>query len=121
MGTILIIDDDSELGSMSKAMLEFDKHTVFLEVNPVKGIKTYRINYYKIDLVLLDVKMPQLSGKNVADTLYGINPNVKIVIISSYDEDQIKIKLGKTKIDGFIQKPYHKLTLLEQVRSALVN
>jgi len=116
---ILIIDDEEEIATMAQEILEAGNYTAFIELNPIMGIECYRRRRSEIGLVLLDMTMPEMSGKEVIDALRAIDPKVKIIISSGYSEDEVDKKIGRAKVSGFIQKPYHMKSLLSIVESVM--
>jgi two-component system, cell cycle sensor histidine kinase and response regulator CckA len=116
---ILVIDDEEDVASMTKDLLETGNFTVQIEVNPQRGIDFYKKHIHEIGLVLLDLTMPEMSGAEVARLLQEINPEVKIFIASGYSEQEIKKKVPTDKIEGFIQKPFPLDVLLEKVQNAM--
>jgi PAS domain S-box-containing protein len=116
---ILIIDDEEEIASMAQEMLHMGKHVGLIELNPVRGIETYKLHRHEITLVLLDMMMPEMSGTEVMEVLRKIDPEVKIIITSGYSHEEVLKKIGDTKVSAFIQKPYRLQPFLELIHSVL--
>ena len=104
---------------MAQEILEAGNYMAFIELNPIMGIECYRRRRSEIGLVLLDMTMPEMSGKEVIDALRAIDPKVKIIISSGYSEDEVDKKIGRAKVSGFIQKPYHMKSLISIVGSVM--
>jgi CheY-like chemotaxis protein len=117
--TVLVIDDESEVATMVKDLLEGENYPVITELNPIKGIELYKQHQSEIGVVLLDWTMPEMTGKEVAEALVAMNPNVKIVISTGYPAAEIKTKIDMTKMAGFLQKPYTLKSLLAVVQPLL--
>jgi two-component system, cell cycle sensor histidine kinase and response regulator CckA len=117
--TILVIDDEEDLASIAQEMLEAGKFKALIELNPLHGIEFYKQHQSEIGVVLLDLTMPEMPGKDVADALMTINPQVKIIISSGYSEQEMAKKIGNVKVTGFIQKPYRMESLLALMRKLL--
>ncbi len=117
--TVLVIDDEAEIATTAKEMLEAGTYATLVELSPLKGIEVYRQHRSEIGVVLLDQTMPEMSGKEVADALRAINPDVKIIITSGYSEEEVTSKLGTTRVAAFIQKPYRLQSLLSLVNSVM--
>ncbi len=117
--TILVIDDESDVAGMAQDILETEKYTVLVELNPIRGIELFKQHRSEIGVVLLDMTMPEMSGKEVVDALRAFDPDVKIIITSGYSEDEVTRKLGSTKATAFIQKPYRSQSLLSMVHGVI--
>lgn len=117
--TILVIDDEEDIATMAQEILETEKYTILVELNPILGVELFKKHHAEIDLVLLDLTMPQMSGKDVVVALQAIDPNIKIIITSGYSEGEVKIKLGASNVSGFMEKPFRMKKILAMVRSVL--
>jgi two-component system, cell cycle sensor histidine kinase and response regulator CckA len=117
--TILVIDDEPDVASMAREILEMNNLTVITEVNPLNGIEIYERHQKDIGLVLLDLTMPEMPGEKVAARLLEINPSVKIVISSGYSQSEVAKRIGSNLVAGFIQKPYHMNSLAKMIHSIL--
>jgi two-component system, cell cycle sensor histidine kinase and response regulator CckA len=118
--TVLVIDDEENIATMAREILESGHYTVLTELNPVLGIQLYKLRQSEIGVVLLDWTMPQMSGKDVIDALQEINPLVKIIISSGYAVEDIAKIIDMKKVAGFIKKPYSLQSLLTFVHSVLL-
>ena len=117
--TVLVIDDEEDVATMAQEMLKTQKHTALIVLNPILGIELYKQHQSQIDLVLLDLTMPEMSGKEVMDALLAINPSVKIIISSGYSAEEMINKIGTQKASAFIQKPYRMEALLTTVQRVI--
>jgi PAS domain S-box-containing protein len=114
--SILIIDDERDVASMAQEILETENYSVHVELSPVQGVEFYKDHCSEIDLVMLDLTMPEMSGKEVVEALHAIDPTVKVIITSGYSEEEVTKKIGVVKVLGFIQKPYRLEALLSLVQ-----
>jgi len=73
----------------------------------------------KIDIVLLDMIMPAMSGGKIFDTIKKINPDAKVLLISGYTLDNQVAKILNRGCDGFIQKPFSLNQLSGKIREIL--
>jgi two-component system, cell cycle sensor histidine kinase and response regulator CckA len=117
--TILVIDDEYEIATVAQEMLETAQYNVLIELNPLQGIEVFTRHKAEIGLVLLDMAMPEMSGKVVVERLQAIDPSIPIIISSGYSEDESMEKIGKAKVSGFIQKPYRLQALLTLVDTVI--
>ncbi|RLA88025.1 MAG: hypothetical protein DRG20_06715 [Deltaproteobacteria bacterium] len=104
-GTILVIDDEEVVRDVLKDMLESIGYNVLTAENGKKGLNIYKSNI-DIDLVILDLIMPVMSGKETFQELKRINKNVKVLIATGYaKEEHLKEVLEQGAL-GVIQKPF---------------
>lgn len=115
MKTILIVDDESDVRDSIKMILERMGYNVITAFDGDDCLK--KLNYSKIDLVLLDIMMP---GKPVLEIVEKIE-DVKIAFISAIQISNIEKKelSTKNKIVDFIQKPFDTIELIDKVKKIL--
>ncbi len=118
-GKILVIDDEKVVRvSLEKLIGELGYEVIAVE-DGVMALGVYQENYSEIDLVLLDLIMPNMNGKECFQKLKKINPDVKVIILSGYPKD-IAIKDLKDKgVVNFIQKPFRRDEIAKIISSAL--
>jgi CheY-like chemotaxis protein len=85
------------------------------------GIQLFRKHEPELQLVLLDLSMPGMSGEEVFHALQAINPKIPILLISGYSEHEVMERFVNTGLTGFIQKPYTIDSLLQQIQPHLRN
>jgi two-component system cell cycle sensor histidine kinase/response regulator CckA len=117
---ILFADDDQICLDVGARMLQKLGYTVLEAKDGQEAIEVYKANQSKVDLVILDMKMPNNGGLTF-DQLRKINAHLKILITSGYTEDYRIRELMGQGCDGFIQKPFSLMVLSEKVRKALDN
>ncbi|MBN1983660.1 MAG: response regulator [Chitinivibrionales bacterium] len=120
MKTILFIDDEELIGHIASEMLQKFGYTVITFTNPIRGLEYYKANWATIDLVILDMIMPDLSGKDTFYALRDINANVIAVLCSGYSDPKDVQEIMAEGIRGFIQKPF-KQAHLSKIISELLN
>jgi PAS domain S-box-containing protein len=116
--TVLIVDDELVLRNVGRAILERYGYRVILAENGLKALEIYQSEVDRIDLILLDLTMPGLSGADTVHQLSQIDPHVRILLASGYSTDQALIP-SSDRILGFISKPYSQDKLARKVRSVL--
>ncbi len=117
--TVLVIDDEQVVRQTAKAMLERYGYTVLVAENGKEGIDLFRIVLDKVEVVILDMTMPVMSGEETLRNLRVIKPDVKVLLSSGYNESEAIRRFTGKGLVGFIQKPYSALHLAETVRAAL--
>jgi len=117
--TVLLVDDEHMILEVAKGMLESLGYQVLPARNGKEALEIYRENQEKIDLVILDMIMPGISGGETFDSIKSMNPEAKVLLSSGYSIDgQAKEIMGRG-CDGFIQKPFDVKTLSLKVREIL--
>ena len=114
-GRILLVDDEEHIRELGKLILERVGYSVITASNGKEALEIYRGEPSSIDLVVLDLIMPQMSGLECLEELFKIDRNVKVVVSSGHAPDaQEKLLLG-AMAKGFVNKPYEVKQLLQVV------
>jgi CheY-like chemotaxis protein len=100
-------------------MLEKMGYKVFIAQNGKEAIEVYNKNKAEIDMVVLDMIMPDMGGSEAYDELKKINPGIKVLLSSGYSIDGLASEIIKRGCDGFIQKPFHMEELSQKLREIL--
>jgi two-component system, cell cycle sensor histidine kinase and response regulator CckA len=119
-GCILIIDDEESVREVVKDMLEDVGIETLVAVNGEEGVKIYEARQAEIDLILLDLSMPGMGGKQAFKKLKNVNPDAKVILSSGYSETEVSDDLRELGLTGFIQKPYRYDVLKEMLRKFLL-
>jgi len=118
-GAILLIDDEDVIRELGRDILEAYEYEVFLAAHGNEGIRIYNENKDRIDLVILDMVMPEKTGKQTFKEIKDINPNARILLCSGYGQEQYFHELFELGAAGFLQKPFQHSQLLSMVEQAL--
>lgn len=114
-GTVLVIDDEEIVRRTASATLEHFGYDVVVAENGQQGLDAFRRLADRVDVVLLDMTMPVISGQETFRELRMIRPDIKVILSSGYNEiEAIRHFTGKG-LAGFIQKPYTSARLAERV------
>ncbi len=117
--TILLVDDERSILEACSAMLKKLGYDVMVARGGKEAVDVYREHQSEIDLVILDIIMPDLSGGEVFDRLIDMNPEVRVLLSSGYSiEDQAAAILNRG-CDGFIQKPFQLDQLHRNIRELM--
>jgi PAS domain S-box-containing protein len=116
--TILLVDDEAMIRNLGRMILERYGYRVLLAEDGVEALNLYRGKPEEISLVVLDLTMPHLSGREVLQKLLEIDPNVRVLLASGYSAEHA-IDFESDRIVGFVGKPYRPDDLARHVRSAL--
>lgn len=114
-GLILVVDDEEHLRKTTCEILETCGYRVITAVDGEEGVEKYRRQKDEIDLVLLDMAMPKMSGKQTFVALRSVNPDVSVLLTSGFRQDRRVKEVIKLGIDGFIQKPFTMSELSSKV------
>jgi CheY-like chemotaxis protein len=105
-GTVLMVEDESTLRLAVSKMLRTKGFTVIEAANGKTGVDLFRASAREIDVVLLDLTLPGLSGREVLSELRRIRPDMKVMITSAYNRELAQTTLGGLQPWLFIRKPY---------------
>lgn len=117
--TILVADDDAALRELVEKVLTMFGYTVIMAVDGSDAVARFRANRDRIDLVILDIIMPKMNGKEAFDEMRTINPAVKGMFISGYTSDIIQKRGLLEQGLEFVPKPLNLKHLLTKVRDVL--
>jgi CheY-like chemotaxis protein len=115
---VLIVDDEELVRATASAVLEKAGYEVLLAEDGEQALAVLELRRGRIDLVLLDMTMPVLSGEETLDRLLARWPRAGILATSGYDEQESRRRLGR-RVAGFIHKPYNAAQLTTQVAEAM--
>jgi len=117
--TILMIDDEEDIKKVGTKILEMYGYTVLSACDGISGLETYNNNKELIDLVILDLIMPDIGGTEVLERIIIEEPTAKIIVASGYSANgPINDAIG-SGAKSFINKPYTLRELIQQVRKVL--
>lgn len=116
--TILVIDDEEMIRNYLKTVLESSGYNVITAEDGKEWLDTYIKNVDLVDLVVLDLTMPKMSGQTVLENMLEFKDKVKVIISSWQSPEQIREWI-LSKAKGFVHKPYSLKKLTETVRSVL--
>ena len=118
-GTILVIDDEDVVRDTACTVLESSGFRVICESDGPAGIERLRREGAAIDLVLLDLRMPRMGGDEAIGHLREVRPDVRVVVTSGFDEQEVRGRFAEWKISGVLKKPYTAEQLVAAVREPL--
>lgn len=116
--TILLVEDEDIVRNLSKAILIECGYTVIEAVNGLHALSLCEEADCKIDLLLTDVVMPQMGGRELSEKLAVKIPNLPVLFTSGYTDDTI-IRHGEIESSNFIQKPFTPTALAAKIREIL--
>lgn len=117
--TILVADDDDSVLDLTSELLESYGYKVITAVNGKEALEIYRSHGDSISLVILDLIMPEMDGKQCSTEILRVNPKAKILIASGYLASTPSYGVPAYGAKGFVEKPYNTSQVLKMVREVL--
>jgi PAS domain S-box-containing protein len=117
--TLLLVEDDSTILAMTTMMLERLGYRVLPAGNPEQAIALAGAQTDPIDLLITDVVMPEMNGRELSARLRELYPALNVLFMSGYTADVIAYRGVLEKGENFIQKPFFKKDLAAKVREVL--
>jgi DNA-binding NtrC family response regulator len=118
-GCILVVDDDEFVLDVSKQMLEKSGFKAIGAKTSDEAVDTYRENRKNIDLVILDINLPDENGATTFKRIRKINPDAEVILSTGYTESSEIFELMNLGCRGKLQKPYTMTRLTKEVSGAL--
>ena len=116
--SILVIDDDDTLRVVLARVLAREGYEVLVAEDGSRGIQVFHDNP-TVSLVVLDWKMPGMTGDEVLDWLHAARPDLKVVVSSACLPAEVAERFAGRRVTEFIQKPFAARIFVERVRSIL--
>jgi CheY-like chemotaxis protein len=118
-GAILLVDDDAMVSMTASATIKSFGYTVTHVSDGKSALELLRKDPHHYRLVLLDLRMPGMSGEETFDALRAQNPELRVLIWSGYGADQDVAAMLRRGAAGFVQKPYRVAELSRAIADAL--
>ncbi|RJP66009.1 MAG: response regulator, partial [Candidatus Abyssobacteria bacterium SURF_17] len=116
---ILVVDDEEPIRTLAKDIFESYGYRVLLAENGEEAVETYTHRMDEIALVILDMVMPKMGGREAYLKLKEVNPKVRTLLSTGYSQNGKAKEILDSGVMGFIQKPYQVNELLSKVRHVL--
>ncbi|MGA9479238.1 MAG: response regulator [Desulfobacterales bacterium] len=117
--TILLIDDEKMIIEVGRRMIESLGYAVVAAGKGDEALTLYRKRHDHIDLIILDMIMPYMGGKEVFNRIKEINPKAKVLLSSGYSLNGQAQEIMAQGCNGFIQKPFDTVELSRKIREIL--
>ena len=118
-GTVLVIDDEEIVRDMAKEILQESGLNVIKASSGKEGIEIYKNKVDDIKIILLDMNMPEMSGKETYKRIKKINPNAKVILGTGFRNDERIQEVLDMGINEMIQKPYTLEELIKIVSKVI--
>ena len=119
-GLVLLADDEESIRNMGRHLLERVGFHVVTAADGREAVELFLRHHASVRLVILDLTMPHLDGEACLGALQRIDPSVRVIITSGYNEQDVVERFAGKGLSGFVQKPYKASDLLPKIRAALV-
>jgi two-component system cell cycle sensor histidine kinase/response regulator CckA len=117
-GTVLVVEDEEILRHAVSKMLRKESFSVIEVGDGATAANLFRSNEPSIDVVLLDVTLPGMSGRDVLKEMRRIRPDVKVVLTTAFNQDNALSSIGEQHPWGYVRKPYQFKEVIGQLRKA---
>jgi two-component system, cell cycle sensor histidine kinase and response regulator CckA len=117
--TVLVLDDEPDVRKLVSALLTSNGYTVLTADNGENAIKAFKKRKQPVDLLLLDVVSPGLPGPVVAERLAGLQPGLRVLFMSGYDDTSVVRRYVVEKGFTLLKKPFTPDELAKKVREVL--
>jgi len=117
--TLLLVDDEDMIVDVGCGIIDRLGYKSLTAKSGEEAIGIYKKNYDKIDMVILDMIMPDMGGGETYDKLKEINPDIKVLLSSGYSIDGLATEILERGCNGFIQKPFNMADLSKKIREIL--
>ena len=118
-GLVLVADDESVMRTVARAFLKQWGYETLIAENGLMAVDLYRERAGEIDLVILDMIMPEMNGRDCFFAMKNIRPDVKIVISSGFSRNENIQDLKEHGLKGFVRKPFSSAEFSRIVADAL--
>jgi CheY-like chemotaxis protein len=117
--TILVVDDDFDIAKVVKLWLQKKGFAAYEFTDPMLALKYFSNNEKNIDLILCDIRMPQMNGYEFVTKIKAIQPKIKVILMSAFEirQEELSKVLPSIKIDGLVSKPIAMKHLVESIKT----
>jgi len=116
-GVVLVVDDQPAVRNLARMILERSGLTVLTADDGKEAVEVFSMHAKEIQAVLLDLNMPGMDGVEVFHHIAKLVPNIRVILCSGYNEQDVTTKLQGHKAAGFLRKPYHPSELVDRLRA----
>jgi CheY-like chemotaxis protein len=111
--TVLVVDDEQPIRSLLACLLEPMGYAVLGACDGHEALGLLREQSQRIDLVLLDVQLPECDGASVLRAIRRLRPGVPVVVQTGHVADELGGQLGGMSVEGVLEKPFHVRNVIQ--------
>ena len=115
---VLLVDDEDDIRDLGATLINNFGYKVITANDGKEALEIYQREGESISVIILDLIMPVMDGRQCLTEILRVNPNAKVIIASGYSESGL-VKGATTGAKGFVQKPYNMGQLLTKIREIL--
>ncbi len=116
-GTVLVIDDEDAVREVLGAVLRRSGMTPLVAASGDEGLRIFAAQGNRVDLILLDLTMPGLSGEETLRALRGLNREQRVFVMSGYSERDTMERCAELGVSGFLAKPFELQVLMKKLQA----
>jgi two-component system cell cycle sensor histidine kinase/response regulator CckA len=117
--TVLIVENEPFVLNAMEEILATVGFTSICVYDGTRGIAAYKERSAEIDLVILDMNLPGVAGPEVYQAMQRVNPQVKVIVSSGYDEFEVIERFGNHQAMQILKKPFNAQMLIDKVQTVL--
>jgi two-component system, cell cycle sensor histidine kinase and response regulator CckA len=117
--TILLVEDEEAVRRLVRRTLEKQGYQILVAASGTEALEIVQGHAGRIHLVISDVVMPQMGGRQLAERLQALRPEIRVLFVSGYTENSILSSGNLVEGEAFLQKPFTPLALARRVRELL--
>jgi CheY-like chemotaxis protein len=110
----MVIDDETDIVCIFRRSLEMTGYTVFAFTDPILALDHFKSNAGRYGVIITDVRMPNMTGVELAKEIRKIDPSIAIILMSAFDMKELEIS-PSLHIAGLLQKPVTADQLRDEV------
>jgi CheY-like chemotaxis protein len=118
-GTVLVVDDDEAVLEACASILSYLEYTPLRADTGTRAVELFEEHSGAVDLVILDMILPDISGGDVFDAIRSIDPHIKVLLASGYSLNGAAQDILERGCDDFIQKPFTIEQLSQKINTVL--
>lgn len=118
-GTVLLIDDEELIRITAASILKTLGYIVLLAENGKEGLAVYKENRDEIDLIVLDMIMPVMGGRETFEEIRKFDDDIPIIISSGFAKEEDLAAMSEQGITGFLHKPFRREEIAEMVARSI--
>ena len=117
--TVLLVEDDASVCELVRAVLTSQGYSVLAARRPQEAESICQAHGHRVDMLLTDVIMPEMSGPELASRLAALNSHIRVLYMSGYIDDSVLRQEIQERGTAYLQKPFSPLSLVKKVREVL--
>ena len=117
--TIMLVEDEEMLRELGVMMLEADGYRVLAAKDGVEAVEMFEIHFDEIGLVICDLGLPRMGGRDVFMRMKEIKPSVRAIVASGYFEPNVRAEILRAGVLDTVQKPYDFREMIEKIRAII--